>query len=826
MEQLKKKKEKKEKKEWIAVFRKTGEVSGKAWKYLVSLLEEVSESFWTQVEEETKNTEKTLRHFVILTGTFLGLLFLGVIVSLARFPLGIYPAGFSLLASLGGGRFRFAKQGERNEDVLEKAFLLTVFSGVLLSCAFLEKNGFFYLLAYLILFLTRAGITGGKLDDSVLTRVTFSAAISTALGILLAFFEGFSVSFVFAAVSMGILTPILTYLLCGFYIFTVSQSSVGGSFLGRRVYLEATGFTLVYLFLYALREVLILNFSLAFVLSVLFTLALARKKGALYGAAAGMITGMACASSAVSPALAVGGFFAGLFFEYSAPVAMMISFVSACGYSMYADGLSAFGRVTADYLCALVLFFPLLRFFPKEKVRESVGAKTDLMHKETMRRTRQKLRHMSDAFSSLSEVFYTVSDTMKKPSLPETSRLVSECCSRICSRCDRSAVCWGEQQGITRDATARLSALLLADGIVLPEKVSAWFTERCKNIQLLCQEVNRRFDELSGNFYKNNKTRLLAGEYSSVSRLLKSTAGELDQELEYNPALETRAKKVLSELKIPYRRVAVFGSREMRIDIYGIALEKVNLTSDEILRSFESEFGASFAAPGFLMLEESVVMRLSRKRSLALECAKSGGTKKGESVSGDSASFFETERDFFYSLICDGMGSGREAAFTSRLASIFIEKLMHCATPKNVTLEMLNAFLMSKTDETFTTVDLLEIDLLSGKANFIKAGAAPSFVLRGDRLHRIESRTPPAGILTRMCAEQTAFELKAGDYIIQLSDGAEEAGEGSGWLVKLLTDAAFENAAALCDLVFRAARDKGAFRDDLSITVVRVMNNK
>ena len=38
------------------------------------------------------------------------------------------------------------------------------------------------------------------------------------------------------------------------------------------------------------------------------------------------------------------------------------------------------------------------------------------------------------------------------------------------------------------------------------------------------------------------------------------------------------------------------------------------------------------------------------------------------------------------------MGSGRDAAFTSRLSSLFIEKLMHCATPKSVTLEMLNTF--------------------------------------------------------------------------------------------------------------------------------------
>lgn len=171
------------------------------------------------------------------------------------------------------------------------------------------------------------------------------------------------------------------------------------------------------------------------------------------------------------------------------------------------------------------------------------------------------------------------------------------------------------------------------------------------------------------------------------------------------------------------------------------------------------------------------------------------------------------------------MGSGREAAFTSRLASIFIEKLMHCATPKNVTLEMLNAFLMSKTDETFTTVDLLEIDLLTAQANFIKAGAAPSYILRGDRLHRIESRTPPAGILSRMCAEQTSFTLKEGDFVILLSDGAD-AGEEGEILASLLAGKAFDNAAGLCEYIFQSAKERGAGSDDLSVSVLRIMNSK
>lgn len=793
-----------------------------AVKFLVRGVAAVADSFAEICVAEGEKEAGKLKKILLGILFFFGIFVFSAVVSLARFPLDVYPAGFALLSAL---RHQGNKSGGKKARTFETAVMLTVFTGVLTSSAFTGQNGFFYLLAYLIFFLVRAGVSGGELNEGKLARVTFSAFASAGLGILLAALDGFSVRGVFAAVSFGIITPVFSYLLSGFYM------EIGGNEMGeslsskRRVYAQGANFALVYLFLYTLREVQIGNVSVSFVLAVVFALCLAAGRGALYGAAAGMIGGMAQFTPSVAPALAVAGFFAGLFFEYSSYVAMMVSFVAACGYCMYTEGLERFGFFTADFLCALAIFFPLSHFLPV--VRERKRKKEEepvLYHGEGIKAARQKLKSMSEAFSSLSEVFYTVGNTIKKPRLSDSSRLVSDCCADLCSRCSLSASCWGEKQAASVDSMARLSAKLLATGSVTREDFGEPFRTGCISLNELVERINRRFGEINGSFLKNNKTRLLAGEYSSVSRLLKSTAGELDRELDYNPALEHLAVKALKELGIGYSRVAVFGNRELKVDVYGVSLERVRHSAERILQAFGEAFSCRFAGPDFSMLEDRVVMRLHKARVLSLECAKSGCTKRGESVSGDHVGFFETAQNYFYTLICDGMGSGREAAFTSRLAAIFIEKLMHCATPKNVTLEMLNAFLMSKTDETFTTVDLLEIDLLSGEAHFIKAGAAPSYVLRGERLHRIESRTPPAGILRSMCAEQTTFKLRPGDFVILLSDGAEPVQDGA--LVALLSEKNFENAAVLCDRIFALAREGCAGQDDLSVSVVRVMNAK
>ncbi len=784
---------------------------------------EVSGAFWELAAEDFTVPESAVRKKLILAVTALGLFFAAMIPALAKFPLSIYPGGIAILAALGGSaRQNLQSLGKKKAQILAVTMEMVIFCGVLASCIFIPEKGFFYLLAEMILFLVRAATTGGRLDDSVLTRVTFAAAAGSGLGILLSALEGFTLSSVLAAVSLGILTPVFTYLLSGFYYYTAFSARGVRTASKKMLYLEAMLGTLLFLFLYALREVQVLNFSLVFVLSVIVTLLLSRFRGALYGAAAGLICGMACGGEIYAPILAIAGFFSGLFFEYSGVVAMMIAFISACGYAILSGGFDVFSLISVDFACALVLFFPLHRMIPRESGGKERMAAQEVIQKESRSLARRKLKTMSEAFSSLSEVFYTVSDTMKKPQITETTLLISNCCSEICSKCAISSLCWGKNFASTNDATAKAAAQLLSAGVVSEDDFSGPLAAKCPNLGDLVELINRRFERLNGNFYKNNKTRLLAGEYSSVSRLLKNSAGELDKELEYNPALESKSKAVLKRLGIVYRHLAVFGTREMKIDVYGVVVEKISKSADEIVEAFEKEFRCRFEAPSFVMLEESAVMRLRRRRSLALECAKSGCTKKGEVLNGDSATFFETDHGYFYTLICDGMGSGREAAFTSRLAAIFIEKLMTCASPKNVTLEMLNTFLMSKTDETFTTVDLLEVDLLSGEGSFMKAGAAPSFIIRGDRIHKIASLTPPAGILAHMCAEQTKMKLLPGDLVLMLSDGALSGEEDEGAMMKLLAEKRFETAKALCDAVFDFAKVHGAFRDDMSVSVVRV----
>lgn len=72
--------------------------------------------------------------------------------------------------------------------------------------------------------------------------------------------------------------------------------------------------------------------------------------------------------------------------------------------------------------------------------------------------------------------------------------------------------------------------------------------------------------------------------------------------------------------------------------------------------------------------------------------------------------------------------------------------MLAAGTKKSVILELLNTVLLSQSGENFSTVDLLETDLLTGRCSFVKAGAAPTYIFREGKLYKIFSATPPVGI--------------------------------------------------------------------------------
>jgi len=149
--------------------------------------------------------------------------------------------------------------------------------------------------------------------------------------------------------------------------------------------------------------------------------------------------------------------------------------------------------------------------------------------------------------------------------------------------------------------------------------------------------------------------------------------------------------------------------------------------------------------------------------------------KEGEQVCGDVIKQFEAADGRLCLLLSDGMGSGKEAFAQSCWTLTLLQKLLRAGVRAEGALGMVHSSLrLASEDVAFATADLCSIDLFTGKARFIKAGALSSFILRGDQIIEVSAVSMPLGATEHPDMASTTHPLIEGDLILLISDGAYE----------------------------------------------------
>ena len=110
---------------------------------------------------------------------------------------------------------------------------------------------------------------------------------------------------------------------------------------------------------------------------------------------------------------------------------------------------------------------------------------------------------------------------------------------------------------------------------------------------------------------------------------------------------------------------------------------------------------------------------------------------------------------------------------------------------------------------------------MTAEACFIKSGAAPSFVVRGQVVHRLQAGSAPIGIIGTLDAEHHDFSLRAGDTVVMISDGIMNDDPECEWLISYLRGAGGrppeEIVTRICDRAHASEK-----RDDCSVVVLRI----
>ena len=180
----------------------------------------------------------------------------------------------------------------------------------------------------------------------------------------------------------------------------------------------------------------------------------------------------------------------------------------------------------------------------------------------------------------------------------------------------------------------------------------------------------------------------------------------------------------------------------------------------------------------------------------------------GGSVSGDCFLEFDTEKCRHCAILCDGMGSGKRAYRESKMTAELLREFLMTGFLKEKAVGMLNTALAIKgDDESFSTVDLFELDTSTGDAEFLKIGSAESFIKHKEEVETLTSCSLPVGILDDVRSSTQTRRLFAGDLVVMVSDGVGEAGYGvlKGEWIKRMIKSANSDIRRLADEILAEA---------------------
>jgi len=148
---------------------------------------------------------------------------------------------------------------------------------------------------------------------------------------------------------------------------------------------------------------------------------------------------------------------------------------------------------------------------------------------------------------------------------------------------------------------------------------------------------------------------------------------------------------------------------------------------------------------------------------------------RSAAANGDRCARFAGTRGRYYVLLCDGMGSGIGAVQEGKTATALLQRLLTAGYPAKYALQSLNSLCALRSQAGIVTVELLELQLDTGRAALYKWGAAPSYLVSPYGAEKIGTAGPPPGLSvteSREAAHQ--LSLRRGECLLLVSDGVPQ----------------------------------------------------
>ena len=478
----------------------------------------------------------------------------------------------------------------------------------------------------------------------------------------------------------------------------------------------------------------------------------------------------------------------------------------------------------------------ILFIISAEKARKTFAAETVIKggsYDGTRNYITERLTDCYKGIYALCESFLPTREGNRKAE-KETGELVDKVACIACENCPSCETCWNNSFYNTYQTLLTLFAACEKKGQVDASDLPAVFRDYCIRQNEFTDAVNTTY---SGHrerlIWKMRlaESRQIAGEQmKTVADMMKSLAEEINNRAGFKENLEKILFYAIRKISSETERVIV---EEGETGDYQVTVLRKNSVGDrelyeEVTDTLSSILGRKMKRR---VQEQDGVCKLSlcEKCNFKISAAAAMAIKDDEKISGDSYSFMELPKGGYMIALSDGMGSGKAAGEESRTVIELLEQFAESGLKMDTALKMINSVLVIGADEeSFATLDMCYIDMYSGMAEFIKTGAAATFVIRDGKAKAIRSSSLPIGMLKYFDMDKSEYKLKKNDIILMLTDGAAEVIDRDGMsdmiLTELMENNKMKDPKDIADYVLESLKERSGFRiqDDMTVVAARV----
>ena len=305
---------------------------------------------------------------------------------------------------------------------------------------------------------------------------------------------------------------------------------------------------------------------------------------------------------------------------------------------------------------------------------------------------------------------------------------------------------------------------------------------------------------------------------------------------------ENRKFRKLLQKRLRNKGVSICEMRQGENETGAVEIEltvkcdnRKTITSREISSIISDITGYNIVSDGdnrVVVDDEYRTLIFRQAENFEIEYAVAKSVKNGGKISGDNHSVVDIGNGKWMFTLADGMGSGADAFKESESVLEFIEKMVSTGFNKKSALSLINSIKsMDWNNEKTTSVDMGVVNMYSGICNFVKMGAASTFIRRDKWVDVIRSTSLPLGIVNETDVDSATKKLYEGDIVVMMSDGVLDGIHGENKeleVSRMLLEYEDDNPKSLADRILDKAMEDSYYTpaDDMTVVVASISENR